>query len=58
MTEVRLGVALLPGVTAGFFLSRKVAAILDAGYTRRAVLLFSTVTGLLVMLKYLFWFGG
>lgn len=49
--ELVLGVALLPGIFAGYALSRHVAAVLDRGYTRTVILGLSAVAGLVVLLR-------
>ena len=50
--ELRLTLALLPGVVFGFVVSRRIASRLDRGYTRRAVLAIATVAGLIVVARY------
>lgn len=42
--ELRLGALLVPSVVVGFSLSAPLARFLDGGHTRRAVLLFSTIS--------------
>lgn len=49
--EVGLGVALLPGVLAGFALSWVAARVLDRGYTRVAVLAFSALSSSLLIIR-------
>jgi uncharacterized membrane protein YfcA len=46
--------ALVPGILLGFFLSRHATRVLDAGYTRVAVLSVSAAAGVLVILRQLF----
>lgn len=50
-TEVRLAALLLPGVIVGFALSAWTSQRLDKRYTRRIVLVTSTVAGVLVVVK-------
>ena len=50
-TEVRLAAVLLPGVVAGFLLSRWSAKWLDAGHTRALVLGTSAVASVMVIVK-------
>ena len=50
--ELRLTLALLPGVLFGFVASRRIASRLDLGYTRRAVLTIATAAGLIVVVLY------
>lgn len=47
--ELSLGLVLLPGVFAGFGLSAVAARLLDRGYTRAAVLTFSTLSALVLI---------
>ena len=49
--ELRLTLALLPGVLFGFVVSRRIASRLDRGYTRSAVLAIATVAGLIVVVR-------
>jgi len=49
--ELILTGALLPGTTAGYFLSRRIASALDRGYMRAAVLVLSAVAGAIVVVK-------
>ncbi len=48
-TEVRLSGELLPGVLAGFLISRRTARLLDRGYARPAILALSAVAGLIAI---------
>ena len=50
--ELRLTLALLPGVLFGFAVSRRIASRLDRGYTRRAVLTIAAGAGLIVVVRY------
>ena len=50
--ELRLTLALLPGVLFGFVASRRIASRLDRGYTRRAVLTIAAAAGLIVVVRY------
>ena len=50
--ELRLTLALLPGVLFGLVVSRRLASRLDRGYTRRAVLAVATAAGLIVVGRY------
>lgn len=49
--ELALGLVLLPGVIAGFSLSKLVARVLDRGYTRTAVLGFSAVSAIVLIVE-------
>jgi uncharacterized membrane protein YfcA len=50
-TELLLAVALLPGILAGYLISRHTARLLDRGYTRQAVLAVSAAAGAAVIVK-------
>ena len=50
--ELRLTLALLPGAAFGLVVSRRLAARLDRGHTRRAVLAVAAVAGLVVIVRY------
>ena len=50
--ELRLTLALLPGVLFGLVVSRRLASRLDRGYTRRAVLTVATAAGFIVVVRY------
>lgn len=50
--ELRLTLALLPGVVFGLVVSRRLASRLDRGYTRRAVLTVATAAGVIVVVRY------
>ena len=47
--ELRLSLLLIPGTVLGYFLSRRAAAYLDAGYTRVAVLAVSVLAAFSVI---------
>jgi uncharacterized membrane protein YfcA len=49
--ELRLALALLPGVLIGFAASTRVAPLVDRGYTRPAVLTLSALAGVVVILR-------
>ena len=49
--ELRLGLVLVPGIIAGFFLSKWTAPLLDRGYTRPTVLTLSALAALAVILR-------
>jgi uncharacterized protein len=49
--ELLLAALLLPGTAVGYLLSRRVARVIDRGYTRRAVLALSAIAGTIVVLK-------
>ncbi len=49
--ELQWGLILLPGMLLGFAVSRKVAPLLDKGYTRASVLTVSTAGAMTVMLR-------
>lgn len=51
VVELKLALALLPGVPLGFLISRHTARWLDRGWTRPAVLAASFVAGTLVVLR-------
>jgi len=53
LDELYAGAFLLPGVLAGFAISRRIAPILDRGYTRAAVLTVSALAGLSVIVQVL-----
>lgn len=53
-TELILTLQLLPGVILGFLLSKKTASVLDRGFIRRAILIVSAASGLLVIFKTFF----
>jgi uncharacterized membrane protein YfcA len=51
VTEVKLGMLLLPGTLLGLYSSSRFAIRLDRGYTRNAVLLLSMISGLFVVFQ-------
>jgi uncharacterized membrane protein YfcA len=51
--ELRLGLLLLPGMLAGFALSRLAARVLDRGYTRVAVLAFASLASVALLVQQL-----
>jgi uncharacterized membrane protein YfcA len=51
--ELRLGLLLVPGMIAGFLISRVAAHYLDRGYTRVAVLAFSTAASIALLVQQL-----
>jgi uncharacterized membrane protein YfcA len=53
MAELRMVPVLLPGALVGYWLSGPAARVLDRGWLRPAILIFSAATGLMVVLKYL-----
>ena len=50
--ELTAALALVPGSIIGFFASIRFAKILDRGYTRKAVLVLSALSGLAVILRH------
>jgi uncharacterized membrane protein YfcA len=51
--EISTALRILPGLLLGFVLSRRLATVLDRGHTRRAVLGFSAVGGIVLILRHL-----
>jgi len=51
LMEIYAAVTLIPGILLGFFLSKRLALILDRGYIRPAVLIASALSGIIVILK-------
>ncbi len=49
--EFLLALGLLPGIGIGFLVSRRTAAALDVGYLRKAILLVSAVSAVVVLVK-------
>lgn len=49
--EISYALRILPGLLLGLFLSRRMAVVLDRGYTRRAVLGFSALGGIVLILR-------
>lgn len=54
LPELRLAGYLLPGIFVGFLVSRRTTHLLDRGYTRPAILVFSAVSSVLVIARALF----
>ena len=52
LVEVSVALRILPGLLVGFVLSRRMAGLLDRGHTRRAVLGFSAVGGIVLILRH------
>ena len=52
--EVKLAIILLPGIFTGFYISKYTAKILDRGFTRPAILTFSMLSGVVLLIKTLF----
>jgi uncharacterized membrane protein YfcA len=52
--ELKLSLILMPGILAGFFLSKYTARILDRGFIRPVILTFSLFSGLLLIIKTIF----
>jgi uncharacterized membrane protein YfcA len=53
-TEMVKGLLLLPGIVAGFLLSKPFAAYLDRGYTRYVILGVSALAGVLLLIQQIF----
>jgi hypothetical protein len=51
LAELLLGLHLVPGFLLGFFLAPRLIRFVDRGYTRPAVLLFSTISALTLIAK-------
>jgi len=51
--EFSIALRILPGLLLGFVLSRRLAVVLDRGRTRPAVLAFSAVGGIVLVLRQL-----
>jgi uncharacterized membrane protein YfcA len=49
--ELKLSVLLFPGILTGFLISRYTAPILDGGYIRTAILIFSFLSGILLIIR-------
>lgn len=56
--ELLMAGALLPGVFVGFVLSKPLGAVLDRGRTRVAVVVLSVVSGVAILIRYLYSIGG
>jgi uncharacterized membrane protein YfcA len=52
--ELKLALILLPGIVSGFFLSKYTAKILDRGFIRPAILTFSMLSGIALLIKTLY----
>jgi len=50
-SEFKLALELLPGIFTGFYISKYTAKILDRGFTRPAILTFSMLSGILLIIK-------
>ena len=51
VTEIQLSLVTLPGVLFGFWISTRIAAILDKGYIRHAILALSAVASIVAIFK-------
>jgi uncharacterized membrane protein YfcA len=51
IAEISIALRIIPGLLLGFVLSRRLAVVLDRGYTRRVVLGFSAMGGILLVLR-------
>lgn len=51
LKELQLGLYLIPGFLAGYFLAAPIAQVLDKGYSRIAVLVISTVSAVLLIAR-------
>jgi uncharacterized membrane protein YfcA len=51
MPELVSGFILMPGFIAGYIFSGRLAALVDAGYARLAILVFATVSAVLLILR-------
>jgi uncharacterized membrane protein YfcA len=54
LLELKLSVILLPGIFTGYYLSKFTARVLDKGFTRPAILIFSLLSGIILIIKSLF----
>jgi uncharacterized membrane protein YfcA len=52
--ELKLALLLFPGMILGFFISKHTAKILDRGFIRPAILLFSFLAGALLLIRAVF----
>ncbi len=50
LREIQAGLLLFPGIILGFLLSSRLARILDRGFTRLAVLITSSISGIIVII--------
>jgi uncharacterized membrane protein YfcA len=53
INEIILSIGMIPAIVMGFYLSGKTAQYLDRGFIRPAVLVISTASALVVIVKYL-----
>jgi uncharacterized membrane protein YfcA len=51
LLELKLSIILIPGILVGFILSKYTARILDRGFIRPAILIFSLLSGLLLIIN-------
>jgi len=51
--EMISGVLLMPGFIIGYFVATKLAALLDKGYSRIAVLVISSISAIMLIVKYI-----
>lgn len=51
LRELQLGISLIPGFLIGYFLAAPIAKILDKGYSRIAVLVISTMSAIMLIVK-------
>jgi len=51
MDEIYGAIALVPGILAGFFLSSRIAPVIDRGYTRSAVLATATAAAGIILVR-------
>ena len=49
--EIKLTAVLLPGIIFGYFLSNRLSKVLDKGFIRPAVLIFSTLSAIMLIIK-------
>jgi uncharacterized membrane protein YfcA len=49
--EMKLACVLFPGILAGFYLSKKLAKIMDAGLIRPVVLIISSLSGIFIIVR-------
>jgi hypothetical protein len=54
LLELKLSAILMPGIVAGYFISKYTARILDRGYIRPAILVFSLLSGLVLLINTIF----
>jgi uncharacterized membrane protein YfcA len=55
--EMKLALVLLPGIILGFYLSKKLAKIMDTGLIRPAVLIISSLSGIFIIIRSIIRFG-